>query len=292
MARNRGKKALYEVIGKSKMQPAGAKVEPLHPEPEPAKAEVEPSPPQPAEQAPEPTVNVETEPTVEHEPEDQLVKTEIEAAAGHGGVRWRKRPRAVQVHAGRIEFSVPYQAAVAVVLVLVLAVVGSYRLGQRSGVSRPPDAAGDSRRTGGAAGVAGVQDTPTGAVGPQPVRPMEPVTAAGPTVSDVAGSATTAAVASTGSNRIVIQTFPRKEDLVPVQQYFASKGIATEIRKIRDRYYLVTTNKYDNPGKPGSDGYAARARIIEIGAGYKAPEGFESFAPRLFSDAYGMKLDD
>jgi len=99
-------------------------------------------------------------------------------------------------------------------------------------------------------------------------------------------------VVSTGSNRIVIQTFPRKDDLVPVQQYFASKGIATEIRKIRDRYYLVTTNRYDNPGKPGSDGYAARARIIEIGAGYKAPEGLESFAPRLFSDAYGMKLDD
>ncbi len=292
MARNRGKKALYEVIGKSKMQPAGAKVEPLHPEGEPPKAEVEQSPPRLTAEAVEPVTEVESEPTVEREPEDRAVRAEIDAVAEHGGVRWRKRPRTVQVNAGRVEFSVPYQAVVAAVLVLVLAVVGSYRLGQRSGVSRSADAGGDSGPTGGAASTAGVQNAPAGIVQPQPGMPVEPVAAVGPAASDGAGATAAVPPVSTGSNRIVIQTFPRKEDLVPVQQFFASKAIATEIRKIRDRYYLVTTNRYENPGKPGSDGYAARAKIIEIGAGYKAPEGFESFAPRLFSDAYGMKLDD
>ena len=97
---------------------------------------------------------------------------------------------------------------------------------------------------------------------------------------------------ATANNRIVIQTFHRKDDLIPVQQYYAGHGIVTEIRVISGRFYLVTENKYENPANPGTDGNKARQTIRTLGADYKAPEGFESFAPNLFGDAFGMKFDD
>jgi hypothetical protein len=69
-------------------------------------------------------------------------------------------------------------------------------------------------------------------------------------------------------------------------------GVATEIIEKNNWYYLVTKNKYDNPEKAGTDGYLAKQKIIEIGSGYKAPVGFESFGPKPFSDAFGMRFDE
>jgi hypothetical protein len=83
-----------------------------------------------------------------------------------------------------------------------------------------------------------------------------------------------------------------REHLEPVRLYFAEKGIETEIRRIGDRYYLVTSQKYDNPEREGTEGYQAKQKIIETGAGYKSPPGYESFGTRPFSDAYGMRFDD
>jgi hypothetical protein len=80
--------------------------------------------------------------------------------------------------------------------------------------------------------------------------------------------------------------------LEPAKQYFADKGIETEIRKSGDAYLLVTKEKYDNPERPGTDGYAAKQKIIELGAQYKAPQGFDQFGTKPFHDAYGMKFDD
>jgi hypothetical protein len=97
---------------------------------------------------------------------------------------------------------------------------------------------------------------------------------------------------STGSNRIVIQTYDKRADLELVQYHFAEGGIETEIRNIGGTFYLVTKNKYDNPNREGTDGYAAKQQIIKWGARYKAPQGYETFAPNLFKDAYGMKFDD
>jgi hypothetical protein len=92
-------------------------------------------------------------------------------------------------------------------------------------------------------------------------------------------------------NRIVIQTFQVRSHLEPVGQYFAQFGIETEIRKIGEWYYLLTKNKYQNPQSPGTDGYLMKQKIIQLGANYKAPPGYETFAPNLFKDAYGMKVD-
>ena len=98
---------------------------------------------------------------------------------------------------------------------------------------------------------------------------------------------------SKGNNRIVIQEYQVRAHLEPVQQYFAQFGIETEIIPIDNQWFLVTKAKYEeNPKRPGTDGYLAKQKIIEFGAQYKAPQGYETFAPHFFKDAYGMKFDD
>ena len=101
---------------------------------------------------------------------------------------------------------------------------------------------------------------------------------------------------SKGNNRIVIQTYDKRADLELVQYYFAEGGIETEIRKIGDTFYLVSADKYEkDPKIEGTDGYAAKQKIIEWGARYKAPQGYETFGAKSFETAYGrygMKFDD
>jgi len=109
----------------------------------------------------------------------------------------------------------------------------------------------------------------------------------------------------TGSNVILIQQWGAREDLRPVQAHFGARedlrpvqahfdeyGIETEIVLEKGNYFLQTINRYNNPGKPGTDGYEALQEIIKVGAKYKgkAPPNYETFAPRFFSDAYGKKV--
>ena len=92
-----------------------------------------------------------------------------------------------------------------------------------------------------------------------------------------------------GGHRIVIQQFHKKKDLEQVQTYFLGYGIQTIIEQRGPQFLLLTKDTYENPQRAGTDGAAALKRIKEIGAGYEAPSGYESFAPRLFSDAYAEK---
>jgi len=99
---------------------------------------------------------------------------------------------------------------------------------------------------------------------------------------------------STGNNVIVLVEYKRQADLEPVQAHFAGHDIATEIVKNWDgRYFLITKDRYDNLSTPGTEGYKALQRIVEVGAKYKGkvPEGFETFAPDYFKDAYGRKVN-
>jgi len=93
-----------------------------------------------------------------------------------------------------------------------------------------------------------------------------------------------------GDHVIVIATYKQSEDLVPVKEYFGQNGIETNIQERGDYYFLVTKDKFQSPRRTGTDGYAALQRIRQVGADYKAPQGYESFAPNLFQDAYGMKI--
>jgi len=202
----------------------------------------------------------------------------VSDSAGSGGqivqpaMQWPKRPRMIQINAGRLEISMPYQLAVAIVMLVILLFLVAYRLGQNAGQSN----------------TAAIVDLPAAA------QQKSPTVLKVPTEIKKQPIAVKKAkpAGSKYRNRIVIQTYPLRAHLEPVRQYFAKNGIATEIKKIGDRYFLVTGEKYQNPERPGTNGYLAKQRIIELGAKYKAPHGRETFGSRPFHDAYGMKFDD
>jgi hypothetical protein len=191
-------------------------------------------------------------------------------------VMWWKKPKLIQFNKGRIEISLPYQIAVVVVLFLILLVLAAFRLGQL-----------EQKIGGSASQVQPGEETnlarlPTRDAGLNPaLREMIPPA---PKEAESAEPA--------GNNRIVIQTHQVITQLMPVKEYFGKHGIETEIRQVGGRYCLITKAKYQNTEIEGSDGYLAKQRIIELGADYEAPPGYEPFGARSFASAYGMKFDD
>jgi len=97
---------------------------------------------------------------------------------------------------------------------------------------------------------------------------------------------------STGNNVIILTQYGARADLIPVQEFFARRGVELDIVLENGRYFLQTKNTFDNPNNTGTDGYKMKQIITKIGAAYKneAPEGYEKFAPHYFSDAYGKKV--
>jgi len=187
-------------------------------------------------------------------------------------VRWPTKPRAVQFNAGRIEMSVPYPLAVVVILAVAAALLVAFRLGQGTPIRLADDSG-----------------TPAAENSSEQAGVDAPVSPAGRQQAPAAENRG-AQVVSTGDNCIVITQYHTDRDLEPVRKYFAENGIETEIQKTAGRYFLVTKRLYENPNRSGTDGYAALQRIKEIGANYRHPQGYESFKPNLFSDAYGMKV--
>jgi len=176
----------------------------------------------------------------------------------------------------------PYQLAVALVLSLILLVLAAFRLGQeynltdQRAISTAVERPQISRRTPIEPDMADIREPPA---------PVEDSTLLDEDVTPVQPK-------STGNNVIVLVQYEARADLVPVRAHFAEYGIDTEIVMESGSYFLQTKNRYDNPGTPGTDGYKAKQKIIEVGAKYKgkAPPSFETFAPNFFSDAYGKKV--
>lgn len=246
MVRNKRKKALYEVMSKARDKPGyGRTLEQMQP-----KSSVEGKS----------AVNIEK-----------------------SKARWMRKPRIVQFNFGRIEFSMPYQLAVALVLGLILLVLAAFRLGQeynltdQRAISTAVERSQINRKTPIERETADIREPPA-PVEDSTLRGIEDVTPIQPKL--------------TGNNVIVLVQYEAREDLLPVQAHFAEYGIDTEIVMENSRYFLQTKNRYDNPGTPGTDGYKAKQKIIEVGAKYKgkAPPTFETFAPNFFSDAYGKKV--
>jgi hypothetical protein len=202
---------------------------------------------------------------------DSAVQQGGGTVAPPNAVRWVRKPSVVQFNAGRIEFSMPYQLGIAVLLAAVLVIVVAFRLGER--VGNPSTSSGQTSLA-----------KPRLPRAEQAPKVVEPAPAAAVTPST--GSA------QTGRNRIVIQMYQVRAHLEPVQEYFDKLGVATEIIEKNNWYYLVTKNGYDNPDKPGTDGYVAKQKIIELGASYKAPAGKETFGPKPFKDAFGMRFEE
>lgn len=241
MVRRRGKKALYEVIAKSRLKSGYSKTLEQQKEEKPG--------------------------------EDQPNLAEDTAASKPDVMRnWPWRPRIVQLNAGRVEFSIPYQLLIALLLGLLLLFLVVFRLGQNTGSPKSADAETGNREI--------VQAVPNAPAAKKSVTAAKIQSAA----------KKTDAVKSKGNNRIVITQYSWQRDLLPVQKHFAAYGIETVIEKRSSGFFLLTKNTYENPQRAGSNGYAVRQKIVKAGAKYKAPENYESFAPRLFSDAYGEKI--
>ena len=254
MARNHKKMALYEVINKTLSKPGyGRALGQLHPE---------------------------------KSGKNEPIEAKSVLATPEKTIQWPKKPRMLQFNKGRLELSVPYPLAIAVLLSVTLVVVVVFRFGQITSLNSPKIANLVVKVPEKEQKVM-IEPTPFGAakrIGIETV-PLN--------VETVSLSKEKAEPAkSKGNNRIVMQTWPARPQLEPIGTYFASLGIETEIRKVGSMYYLVTKEKYENPEKAGTNGYLAKQKIVELGAKYNAPERSGSFGPKPFSDAYGMKFDD
>ncbi len=93
-----------------------------------------------------------------------------------------------------------------------------------------------------------------------------------------------------GDHIIIIATYSQKRDLEPVQKYYKQNGVVTEIENRGGYYFLITKNRYASTLRTGSNGFYALEKIKRIGAGYRAPTGYEIFGSRPFQDAYGRKI--
>ena len=212
---------------------------------------------------------------------EPVARPKSEPAGMKQAAQWWRRPRVVQLNAGRIEFSMPYQVGVAAGLVLVLALLASYRLGQFAGLSVPAGPASASAQEPKVS-----VEKPTETVVSSTPPPATPVERTPPKPEKVEP------VVAAGDNVIVLTHYHTMADLGPVQAHFAEYGIVTEIVPEGGRYVLQTKQRYQNTTAPGSDGYKAIQKIKEVGALYKgkAPPTYETFAPNYFSDAYGKKV--
>lgn len=244
MARSRKKKALYEVISKTRYKSScGKTLERLHPQ---------------------------------EQDKVQPASGKANTAVPQETAQWFRKPKLIQFSAGRVEISIPYQLAIAVLLGLILLILMAFRLGQIN--QKVANSAAKMQKSN--------QINPAG-------RNRAGIAQTAVLAEKILPGAEKAELAKpTGDNRIVIQTYPLRTHLEPVKRYFARFDIETEIRKIGNMDYLVTSNKYENPARPGTDGYRARQIIVELGAKYQAPPGYETFGPKPFHDAYGMKFDD
>jgi hypothetical protein len=246
MARyRRGKKALYEVMSKNLTKPGKGKA-------------VEPLQSKESKRKQQPTT----------------VKQDKSLSTRKAG--WRRTPSLFQLNASRIEISIPYQLAIALLLGLILIILVAFRLGQiNQRANNPTIGTPEADEINLADRASARMDSV-----PTPMRELQPATGG------------TESTEATGDHVIVLVQYQQRSDLVPVQRYFTGYGIETEIFQQGGWYFLITKNTYDNPEKNGTNGYFAKQKIIQLGANYKAPPGYETFGKEPFHDAYGMKFEN
>ncbi len=200
--------------------------------------------------------------------------------------KWWRKPRMVQFNVGRIEFSMSYPIATAIVLGIILLILLAFRAGQYSSFLHKESI-----------GLSKVEGMTEGrgqkpALSKPVLSSIEGVEGTDDTTETKVEPAKPTGGLATGGNVIVLVEYAKRADLVPVQRHFAQFGIETEIVSWAGKYFLITKDRFESFGI-SSDGYKAKQRIVEVGALYKdkAPEGYETFAPRFFRDAYGKKVE-
>jgi hypothetical protein len=166
------------------------------------------------------------------------------------------------------------------VVVIVAALFGAFRLGQFYGPKERQLSASEVIMEGDYVKKPAV--SPKQLLAEQPVAPKDSAPPQAGAAKELAHPA--------GDHVIVIATYKQGDDLVPVKEYFSKNGIETQIQEKSGYFFLVTENKFQNPNREGTDGYFALQKIKKVGAKYKAPAGYETFAPNYFQDAYPMKI--
>jgi len=195
---------------------------------------------------------------------------------------WPAKPNPVQVISGRIEFSVPWQILVLVVLLVAALIFGAFRFGRLYDmIIKNADAQNASTD------LNNIPDNTAASETQQPPIIQTRTNGLPPAgvVSSKKAPDNADVVAKT--NTIVLAQYSDTKQLQPVQQHFAKFGVQTIIVKSGTVFKLITKNTYDNPNKSGTDGYAAKQKMKQIGAKYKPPEGFKTFN---FSSVYGEKV--
>jgi hypothetical protein len=191
------------------------------------------------------------------------------------------RPRMVQVNAGRIEISVPTLYGILVGLALCLLLLVVYQIGHFAGKMKAEQQSG-----------------PGGTVQVSRTNPVD------------------STAVSQGNNMIVVARHSDIRQLDPLKNYFNGNGLKTivvsfeRLRKhMRDHnlsldgvpkgdgYFLLAypdsvygNGLYGNLDTPGTEGYKAKQKIIELGAKYKPEPGFAPFSAESFRGAYGLKM--
>ena len=305
MARHkRGKMALYEVMSKAREKPGYNRTlknmrEKMH-----GKTDLENTfDEELVETVPEEEVVVEkpAEQFVEQvsEPElkekhDSDKKAEVIAKTG---VQWWRKPRIIQVNAGRIEFSMPYQLAIALTLGLILAILIAFQLGQRyymvssqNGTENPEQKQPVETDTNPLVNTdnTDIRSQYNLPGNEQPAKPPEkPVAQSGTSAGQTETSKPSGPI---GDNAIILVQYDKRADLEPVKKHFDQAGVPTEIVGQAGRYFLRTSDRYVVSSTAYTD---AMEKIKEVGPQYKgkAPEGYETFAPHYFTDAYPKKVD-
>jgi len=212
----------------------------------------------------------------ENDPAEKAGGTEKEKKTANSAVKWPSKPRAVRLYKDRIEFSFSWQLAAVTVLVLIALMLVFYKIGRMQVNNETTKPVND------------VKKAEVKTVIPEPAydRAREKASATSVTAESVR------IVEPMGDNVIVIASYELSSHLEAVKEYFRGFGIATEVISSGSRYLLVTQDRFDNPEKAGTDGFEMKKKIIAIGANYRPPKGsgFESFGPKPFHDAYGMKV--
>jgi len=263
MARYRGQKALYEVIGgRARNKSARPAAEPLRPEPSQVAK-----------------VAIQKVPVVQILPQERVVRPEKEV------ISWKPKP--LQCHDGRIEITLSTRAAVMGSMVLVVCLLACFKVGQwypgfdsrtliEKNNSESPTRPGlmtafSSRQV--------------------PVEQVPKMSENEPLKQDLVPAKSVKSLAY--GNAIVIQQYSAVADLVAAGQFFELQGIGTEVVSKGNSYFLITRERFPyNPEAPNTRGYGLLEEIRTKGPAYKAPTGLQSFAPNKFKGAYGRNIDD
>jgi hypothetical protein len=249
MARYRGQKALYEVIENNRRRRPSDAVA-LHPE---------------------------SESDVNDLNSDEPVGIPIES-------RWR-RPRSVQFNAGRIEITASYLVVAVFGLILLLCLLGAYRLGLWVAANGELAVSSGEPREAASAASSSFGNLES-----------EFVSESGLDIKKSAAEAVTEDVPRNSEDRrnaIGILSYHDRTQLIPVKEYFRSNGIETEIIRMGSGFILVTAERFrENPARSGSDGFALLQRIVALGADYHPPSGsrYLGFTPESFEGAHGVLI--